>query len=74
MNKKAILPFPVSGQTDVCENISFHSDKVEEDNLHSFRNRVFQLKEEVNRLSFMMSEIRSVLETSSSVRRSVGVF
>lgn len=76
MSKKAVLPFPMSmsGQAGVCENILFHSDKKAEESLHVFRDRVFQLKEEVNRLSFMMSEIRSVLETSSSTHRSVGVF
>ena len=41
----------------------------ETENLRAFLNSVSQLKKEVDRLSFMMSEIRQVLETTSSVNR-----
>ena len=41
----------------------------ETENLRAFLNNVSQLKKEVDRLSFMMSEIRQVLETTSSVNR-----
>ena len=37
----------------------------ESENLYQFRKNILKLKEEVSRLSFMMSEIHSVLETSS---------
>ena len=37
----------------------------ESENLSQLRKNILILKEEVNRLSFMMSEIHSVLETST---------
>ena len=73
MNKKAILSFPISGQSYLYSDTASHGDQAEEE-LYIFRNHVSRLKEEVNRLSFMMSEIRNVLENSSPSSRSVGVF
>lgn len=67
MSKKAILSFPISMQSDLF-------DQTKEETLYSFRYHVSQLKEEVNRLSFMMSEIRNVLESSSSTKNSMSVF
>ena len=70
MSKKSALSFAVSlsKQSDVS---AFDSDNnyATEESLNTFHNYMFQLKEEVNRLSFMMSEIRSVVESSSSTRR-----
>ena len=70
MSKKSALSFAVSlsKPSDVS---AFDSDNnyATEESLNTFHNYMFQLKEEVNRLSFMMSEIRSVVESSSSTRR-----
>ena len=41
----------------------------EREHLDIFRKNIRHLKEEVNRLSFMISEIRSVLESSSTESR-----
>ena len=41
----------------------------ERESLNIFRKNIQHLKEEVNRLSFMISEIRSVLESSSAESR-----
>ncbi len=74
MNKKAILSFPISGPAYLYSDTASHGDQTKEE-LYIFRNHISRLKEEVNRLSFMMSEIRNVLESSSSSPdRSVGVF
>ena len=72
MNKKAILSFPMSGQAYSYPDTALPGDQTKEE-LHVFRNHVFRLTEEVNRLSFMMSEIRNVLKSSPSSSRSVGV-
>ena len=69
MSKKTALSLAVS-LSDLSEaSISDKDNYSTEDSLHTFHNYMFQLKEEVNRLSFMMSEIRSVLESSSSTKR-----
>ena len=76
MSKKTTVSFvrPVSNQSNTCEDLSFHNQKAEaeyseEENLYILRDRMLQLREEVNHLSFMMSEIRNVLESSSFTNR-----
>jgi len=76
MSKKTAVSLvrPVSNQSNTCEDLSFHNRKAEAEcsdveNLYILRDRMFQLREEVNRLSFMMSEIRNVLESSSFTDR-----
>lgn len=72
MNKKLAFSVSTAEQQEdfsLYEGISEKSFISEKENLHDFLNSVSQLKKEVERLSFMMSEIRQVLETSSSVNR-----
>ncbi len=74
MSKQSALSFvtSLSGQASACQDTaSFYENqdkntKFEVEKLNTFREHVSQLKEEVNRLCFMMSEIREVLETSSN--------
>ena len=74
MSRKAVLSVavPIFEQSNLYEKSLSHSDKEKQyfeiENLHIFSDHIAQLKEEVNRLSFMMSEIRTVLVTSSSAK------
>ena len=72
MSRKTVLSLAVSikGHQEVLpqgeQREEFYS---EVEKLRIFRDCMFQLKEEVNRLSFMMSEIQDVLETSAGTKR-----
>ena len=70
MSKKTALSIavPLPEQSEVNISGAGENGYSPEESLHTFHNYIFQLTEEVNRLSFMMSEIRSVLESSSSTR------
>lgn len=72
MSKKTTLSVAVSLSEQSEINVSGRDKNIystEEEHLHTFHSYMFQLREEVNHLSFMMSEIRSVLESPSSKRR-----
>ena len=66
MNKKSIVSFSVSAGSGACRKISACESPIKAldpfaEQLKDFHDNVFTLKEEVHRLSFMMSEIREVL-------------
>ncbi|MDE0119632.1 MAG: hypothetical protein OXM55_06475 [Bdellovibrionales bacterium] len=74
MSKQAVLSLavPVERHQEVLSleggnNTEELCSEVEK--LRGFRDSIFQLKKEVHHLSFMISEIRDVLETSSGARR-----
>ncbi len=72
MNKKLIFSVSTAEQQEDFshhEEISEKKFRSEKESLHDFLSSMSQLKKEVEHLSFMMSEIRQVLETSSSVNR-----
>ena len=73
MSKKSSLSLAIAetGSGDFSGSGKTHH--LTDDSLYTFHNYMSQLKEEVNRLNFMMSEIRSVLESSSSTRRFFGL-
>ena len=62
MNKKSNLLVA----TRLSEDRKLPEEQV---SLHIFRSHVFQLKEDVNRLGFMLAEIQDVLSSSSAERR-----
>ncbi len=66
MGKKSFLAF--SDDSGACPKVSLYEHSAtdpSEEKLNNFRSNVLQLKEEVNRLSFMMAEIREVLQSST---------
>ncbi|MDE0518402.1 MAG: hypothetical protein OXH36_02430 [Bdellovibrionales bacterium] len=73
MSKQAVLSLavPVERHQEVLSPGGDNKEglRSEVEKLHGFRDCVFQLKKEVQYLSFMMSEIQDVLETSSGARR-----
>ena len=71
MSKQTVLSLavPIEGHQGGVSQGDHKKVCSEVENLHTFRDCVFKLKEEVNRLSFMMSEIHDVLETSSGAGR-----
>ena len=74
--KSSIVSFstPLPGKQSACEDITTYSVPETTDSeveyLNHFRDNVFQLKEEVNCLCFMMSEIRECFKKFSGWRRS----
>lgn len=71
-NKKATLSFVTSDEklwTDSPLTRVPSKSYSEREPLTIFRENIQHLREEVNRLSFMISEIRSVLESSSTESR-----
>lgn len=73
MSKKATLSFDTTNEklwTDsTLTRVPSNKLYSEMEHLNIFRGNIQHLKEEVNRLSFMISEIRSVLESSSTESR-----
>ena len=73
MSKKINLSFATSNEklwTDsVLTHVPSNKPYSEREYLNIFRRNIQHLTEEVNRLSFMISEIRSVLESSSTENR-----
>ena len=72
MSKQAILSLAVTFEGNQ-ELLSLEEDKAgacsEVEQLYIFRDSVVQLKKKIHHLSFMMSEIQDVLETSAGARR-----
>ena len=79
MSKKAVLSVALSDESarlysglsgEKAKNPPFEPESESEpEELRAFCACMAQLKEDMNRLSFMMSEIRDVLEATSSTRR-----
>lgn len=72
MSKKVNLSFAASNEklwTDSVLTRVPSKSYSEREPLNIFHKNIQHLKEEVNRLSFMISEIRSVLESSSTESR-----
>ena len=72
MSRKTVLSLaaPIEGhQTALPQSEQRKELYSDVEKLHIFHDGMFQLKKEVNRLSFMMSEIQDVLETSTRTKR-----
>ena len=72
MSKKSFLSLSSCPKVSIYEDSPALIDPLEQ-KFNNFRDNVLQLKEEVNRLSFMMAEIQEVLQ-SSATRGKAGSF